>query len=92
MVNFCISNRTRAPSLCMMCIQASDALALTVARVQYMADGHILLSPREACHAALDDNSQGEVFHLLYFSRMVVCLFFLFVKFCDFLVSFCSLL
>ncbi len=63
-----------------MCIHASHALDLTVARVQYMADGHILLSPREDCHRALDDISQREVFDSLKFCCIFVCLCFLFVS------------
>ena len=79
-VKGCISKRTGASSRCILCIQASQALALTVARVQYMADGHILLSPREDCHRALDDISQGEVFDSLKFCCIFVCLCFLFVS------------
>ena len=44
-----------------------QALALTIARVQYMADGHILMLPREESNAAFDDISQGEVFDSLNF-------------------------
>ncbi len=60
-VKGCISKRTGTLSRCILCIQASHALDLPVARVQYMADGHILLSPREDCDRALDDISLGEV-------------------------------
>ena len=43
-------------------MQASESLVVPVARVQYMADGVVILSPPAASHAALDDISQEEVF------------------------------
>ncbi len=43
-------------------MQAAKSLDVPVARVQYMADGVVILSPPAASHAALDDISQEEVF------------------------------
>ena len=79
-VEGCISKRIGASSRCILCIQASQAVALTMARVQYMADEHILLSPREDYHRALADILQGEVFDSLKFFCIFVCLCFLFVS------------
>ena len=69
---------------CILCIQASHALDLIVALVQYMAGGHILLLPREDGHKALDDISQGEVFDSFTFSYILVWHCFLFLSFCGF--------
>ena len=43
---------------CILCMQASESLAVPVARVQYMEDGVVMLSPPEDSHAAMDDISQ----------------------------------
>ena len=74
-VERCISRKIGASSRCILCIQASQVVALTMARLQYRADGHILLSPREDCHRALDDISQGEVFDSLFVSSIFFLMF-----------------
>jgi hypothetical protein len=72
--------------VCILCMQASQALALTVSRVHLMEDVNVHFSPPEALVAALDDVSQGEVFDSLNFwrfsfvcqcfIRLLVCLVF----------------